>query len=177
MRVLVSYASRHGATEDVARTIGARLELHGLNVDVRNVTDVGSVKGYAAIVVGSAVYMNDWEQTARSFVLSHQQEFGERPVWLFSTGPVGEPLLPEGENPDAAKLAARTGAKGHVTFPGKLDRHDLSLIERLTVAVVHAKDGDYRDWEAIDGWADEIADDLLANAVTYEAAALASEER
>ncbi|MGE3074087.1 MAG: flavodoxin domain-containing protein [Dehalococcoidia bacterium] len=177
MRVLVCFASRHGATEDVARTIGARLELRGLNVDVRNVTDVGSLDGYAAVVIGSAVYMNDWEQTARALVLSQEQRLREQPVWLFSTGPVGEPLFPEEESKEALWLAEKIAAKGHVTFPGKLDHHDLSLIERLTVAIVHAKDGDYRDWEAIDGWADEIADDLVANTLAYEAAALASEDR
>ncbi len=172
MRVLVSFASRHGTTEDIAKTIAARLEIRGLNVEVQDVTAVKSIDGYAGVVVGSAVYMGKWEQSARSLLQREASMLRERPVWLFSTGPVGEPLFPEGESEEAAALAEKISAKGHVTFAGKLDRHELNLIERLTVAVVHAKDGDYRDWEAIDGWADEIADDLFANAIAYEAAAL-----
>ena len=174
MKVLIGFASRHGATEDIARTIAARLELRGLNVEVRNVTDVESVEGFAGVVIGSAVYMGNWEHTARELLLRDEQKLRKRPVWLFSTGPVGEPLFPEGESEEATALAERIAAKGHVTFAGKLDRQELSLIERLTVAIVHAKDGDYRDWEAIDEWADEIADELFANAIAYEAAALSS---
>ena len=79
------------------------------------------------------------------------------PVWLFSSGPVGNDDRPgQADPPKVVEIARLTHARGHQMFAGKLDRHDLSLGERLVVNVVHAPDGDFRDWNAIRTWADEI---------------------
>ena len=48
----------------------------------------------------------------------------------------------------------------HRVFFGALDREKLSFSERMIVKAVKAPDGDFRDWDAINGWADEIADEL-----------------
>ena len=42
-------------------------------------------------------------------------------------------------------------------FRGKLDRALLGRHERLAVRAAKAPDGDFREWDAIDAWADEIA--------------------
>lgn len=44
--------------------------------------------------------------------------------------------------------------------PGALYREWLGLRERLAVGLVHAADGDYRDWPAVRAWADRIAAEL-----------------
>jgi menaquinone-dependent protoporphyrinogen oxidase len=55
---------------------------------------------------------------------------------------------------------AATGAKGHRLFAGKVDRHRLGFGERALLRAVGAKDGDYREWDAIAGWALAIASAL-----------------
>ena len=57
MKVLVVYATRHGATQGIAERIAATLETEGLDVTLRPVAGVDSVEGYDAYVIGSAAYM------------------------------------------------------------------------------------------------------------------------
>lgn len=40
------------------------------------------------------------------------------------------------------------------------DNNKLSFTERMVLKAVRAHEGDYRDWEAIDAWAESIAQDL-----------------
>jgi menaquinone-dependent protoporphyrinogen oxidase len=45
-------------------------------------------------------------------------------------------------------------------FFGALDRSKLAFGERMMVKAVKAPEGDFRDWNAISTWADEIAREL-----------------
>ena len=45
-------------------------------------------------------------------------------------------------------------------FFGALDHEKLGFGERMMVKAVKAPQGDFRDWDAIAAWADEIASDL-----------------
>lgn len=158
MRVLVAAASRHGATHEIAAAIGRELRERGLVADVRDIDDVGDLGGFDACVLGSAVYVGQWLAPARHFVEANADAISALPTWLFSSGPLGEPLKPDEEHAvDVDELVASTGARGHRLFAGKLDRSKLGFGERAMVAAVRAAEGDFRDWEEIDAWAGEIA--------------------
>jgi menaquinone-dependent protoporphyrinogen oxidase len=47
-----------------------------------------------------------------------------------------------------------------------IDRSPLGFGERAVVRAVRAAEGDYRDWAAIDAWAQEIASSLAGDAQT-----------
>ena len=81
-------------------------------------------------------------------------------MWLFSSGPVGDLAVPAEEPVDGPELAEAIGAREHVVFPGALHREQLALREKVAVGLVHAADGDYRDWPALRAWADRIAAEL-----------------
>src|SRR3954447_17805409 len=66
MKILVAYASEHGATREIAEHIGRALGDAGLDVDVRDADDVNDVAPYDAAVIGSAVYMRPWRGRAQS---------------------------------------------------------------------------------------------------------------
>jgi menaquinone-dependent protoporphyrinogen oxidase len=159
MRVLVTAASRHGATHEIADAIGAGLERRGVDAEVRHAEDLTGLDGYEAFVIGSAVYVGRWLDTARELVEANAAALAARPVWLFSSGPLGPPdaLKPEGDPVDAADLVEAVRAEDHRVFAGRLDRKLLSFGEKAVVLAVRAPEGDFRDWEAIDGFAAEIA--------------------
>jgi menaquinone-dependent protoporphyrinogen oxidase len=162
MRVLVSAASKHGATTEMAATIGATLESAGFEVVVAVPAEVTDVSEFDAAVIGSGVYAGRWLAPARDLLRRHRDALALIPVWLFSSGPVGEPLAPAEDPVDAAAMVALIGARGHRVFAGQLDRARLGVAERAIVAVVHAHDGDFRPWPEIKAWGRTIARELGA---------------
>ena len=161
MRVLLAVASKHGSTARIAQAIAVQLRMEDLDVDERNVEEVTSVEGYDAVILGSAVYMGKLLDTARAFVEANREQLANIPVWLFSSGPIGAPdPKPLGQATDVEELVAKVHARGHRVFAGKLDKHELNLIERVATKVVGAPEGDFRDWGAIESWARGIARQL-----------------
>jgi menaquinone-dependent protoporphyrinogen oxidase len=156
MRVLVTAASRHGSTTEIAGRIAGALARHpGVEVVECPPQAVDSITDFDACVIGSAVYMGHWLDAARDLVRRHQG-WRDRPVWLFSSGPIGDPPRPDEQPVDVGEIVATTYA------PGALVRDRLTFTERAMVAALRAPYGDFRDWDAIDAWADGIAGELAA---------------
>jgi menaquinone-dependent protoporphyrinogen oxidase len=157
MNVLVTAASRHGATIEVAASIGAVLQSAGLGVHVMRPAGVDGLEGFDAAVIGSAVYVGRWLEPARDLIERERVALARIPVWLFSSGPVGDPPKPAEDPVDAALMAELVGARGHRLFPGYVDRRRLGFSERAIIAAVRAPEGDYRPWPEIEAWARGIA--------------------
>ena len=159
-RVLVAYGSRNGGTAGIAETIGQALRARGFDVTVhaaRTVRDVGS---FDAVVLGGALYMSRWHADAVRFARRHARALRDRPVWLFSSGPVDasaeEHDIPP--VPGAERAATLVAARQHVTFGGRLDEHTRGWIAGRMVA--SGRGGDFRNVEHIRRWADDIGTEL-----------------
>ena len=82
------------------------------------------------------------------------------PVWLFPSGPVGEPAKPA-ENPvDVSEILQSTKARDHRVFTGRLARKHLSFPDRAMASAIRAAEGDFRNWAEIRAWAAGIASAL-----------------
>lgn len=172
MTVLVVYASKHGATRQIAERIAATLTASGQSADVRATEDVGDLGAYDAFVIGAAAYYGHWLKSATEFARAHKSLLAERPVWLFSSGPLGTETIDEhGHNPsesavpkELSDLQEATRARGHHVFFGALDPDGLTLPERtlrrLPAGRALLPEGDFRNWEDIDAWACEVAGEL-----------------
>lgn len=158
MRVLVAVASKHGATAEIADRIGSVLTNRGHDVTVRSADQVGDVGGHEVIVFGSAVYAGRWMKPARELADRIAAADPRPAVFLFSSGPIGDPPMPEEDPVDAAEIIEALDARGHRVFAGKLDKAGLNFGERAIVAALRAPEGDFRDWDTIAAWAGEIAD-------------------
>jgi menaquinone-dependent protoporphyrinogen oxidase len=117
--------------------------------------------GFDAVLLGSAVYAGHWLDPACDWAAASAGALRQRPVWLFSSGPIGEPPFPPDEPYDVGPLTRLTGARGSVVFPGRLQKDLLRFGERAMVTAMRAPTGDFRDWAAVDAWADAIATELL----------------
>jgi len=162
MRVLVTYATRHASTAEIAEAIGHVLsaEADADIIEVLPVQDVDNVEDYDAVLLGSAIYDGRWLKPARQFVHANTKQLASRPVWLFSSGPIGEPPVPNTDVGEVNALAERIQARGHQLFAGQLRLAELQLAERTTMRQVHGVEGDYRDWNSIRAWASEVAESL-----------------
>lgn len=166
MNVLIAYATRLGSTRGIASRLGAALAADGLATTVVPVASVTDLRAYDAFVIGSAIYAGHWMTEAGRFIEDHQVALATHPVWLFSSGPVGEtatrhePVAPAG----IEALGRTVSARGHRVFAGALDHAAVDgagfgPVERF-IAKRFVPEGDYRDWPEIDAWAAEIAREL-----------------
>lgn len=168
MRVLVCYASVHGSTAEIARRIAGRIRARGIakRVDVTPVERARSAIEYDAVILGSALHDRRWLPDARAFVFDNARALASRPLWLFSVGMIS--ALP----PSLQRWATKEGAQAIAALPASLDpkstrlfsgviqKEHLSTAGRVFFGLFGGHYGDFRDWSAIDAWADQIADDL-----------------
>ncbi|SRR5579875_2070277 len=165
MKVLVAAASRHGSTAAIAEAIGEVLKSRGFDVTVATPENVAGLSEFDAVVLGSAVYMGHWLEPATGLARRLGRELAGRPVWLFSSGPVGDPSKKYTQQMDVdpvdlQAVQSATGARAHKRFSGKLDRHNLGGLQRVGLSLFRGLQGDFRDWTAIREWAGSIADQL-----------------
>ncbi len=152
MRLLVAYGSKMGGTKGLAEMLGADLAGLGYEVDVLAAKDVTDVRPYDAVVVGGALYyFVSWHKDARSLIKRHLAELRQRPVWLFSSGPLDDSALEKDIPPikSVGKLMDRIGGRGHITFGGRLEEENGSLSV-----------GDWRNPEQVHQWAVQIDNEL-----------------
>ncbi len=174
MKVLVVYATRHGATAGIAERIAATLRERDCEAEARSVDEVEDVEHYDAVVLGGAAYMYHWIKPARTFVRKHRSQLTDRPVWLFSSGPLGtekvddqgRDVLATSRPRDFDKLVSQLHPRGERVFFGAYDPDDPPVgfgervVRQLPAADQTLPTGDFRDWPAIDEWADQIAAEL-----------------
>ena len=67
-KVLVAYASKYGATAQIAERIALRLKKAGLNASVQPVNEVKELSGFDAVLLGSGVYAGSWIKAAADFL-------------------------------------------------------------------------------------------------------------
>jgi menaquinone-dependent protoporphyrinogen oxidase len=167
MNVLVTAASKQGATSEIAEAIAEVLSKRGLDTTVAEPERVEDVRGYDAFVIGSAVYMGHWLEPATDLVHRSGRAMADRPVWLFSSGPVGDPrrklVQQMGADPlELPELLAQTKAREHRMFAGKLVKEHVSPAQRLSLSIFRGFEGDFRQWAEIDQWASQIAEALVS---------------
>ena len=157
-RVLVAYATKLGATGEIAATIAQALRDGGHLAAAIPARDVTSLDGVDAVVLGSAVYAAYWQRDARKFIERFSDELKGRPLWLFSGGPLDRRLARADQpiTPHGAALTDGLGARAHRTFGGRLSA-DAAVSER--VRQTHRL-GDFRDWQKIVEYGYRIGRDL-----------------
>jgi menaquinone-dependent protoporphyrinogen oxidase len=173
MRILVVYASKYGSTKGIAERIANVLNESGQQAAAVPAGKAGLLEGYDAFVIGSAAYMFSWMKDAADFVRHNASLLRGKPVWLFSSGPIGT-VTTDAKGRDVrdttvpkeiAEFRSAIQPRDHHVFFGAFDHTKLNLTHRLVYGLPAMKnlltDGDFRDWDEIDAWAKEIAAALV----------------
>jgi flavorubredoxin len=67
--IAVTYASMFGSTGEIAEAIGQALCRKGAQADVQYLNNTSGLTGYDAVIVGSAIRSNKWQD-----VLPHEDD-------------------------------------------------------------------------------------------------------
>jgi menaquinone-dependent protoporphyrinogen oxidase len=173
MKVLVAYASRHGATAEIAKRMAESLLARGIDATVSDVNVIDDLAGYDAVILGSAAYLNRWLKDARRFADTNHRRLAGMRVWLFSSGPTGTggvdqdlDTLESARPKDMIQLDEQLGAEGTKVFFGAYDPTAdpigaaETFIDHFPRWKAEIPAGDFRDWDAIEAWVDAIASSL-----------------
>ncbi len=172
MKAVVVYASKYGSTRVIAEFIAEKLKQAGMQAEARSVGDVQNPGEYNAFVIGSAVYMTHWLKEATKFVTRNRALLASRPVWLFSSGPLGteikdaqgQDLRTVSEPKEIAEFRELIKPRDHRVFFGVLDSSKLGFGHRMLRKLPAGRnlfpEGDFRDWNDIEKWAISIAQAL-----------------
>jgi menaquinone-dependent protoporphyrinogen oxidase len=151
MRILVTWATRHGSTTGVADTIADEVRSMGHEADLVPLGEPVGLDRYDGIVVGAPLYNLRWFKPAPRFLKRNRAVLAGKPVAVFALGPRED--LPE------AWPRCRE----------QLDRA-LAKFDWLTPVAVEVFGGadppgkgsgrDIRDWAMIRAWADGLPEAL-----------------
>ena len=163
--ILIAYASKYGATREVAERIAQRLQKSGQQAEVKPVARITDLGTPEAVIVGSALYQGGWLPEATTFVRKHATALSPIPTWLFSVGPLATDVKDDEEQPiELAEFRDKIGESHHTVFHGALDHSKLDRKDRMTMKSAGAPQGDFRDWDAIAAWVDGIDKSLKSAA-------------
>jgi menaquinone-dependent protoporphyrinogen oxidase len=162
--ILIAYASKYGATREVAEKIAQRLQKSGKQAEAKSVTEITDLGKPEGVIVGSALYQGGWLPEATTFVRKNATALSRIPTWLFSVGPLATDVRDEEQPIELPEFRDKIGLKHHTVFHGKLDQSKLDRSDRITMKAAGAREGDFRDWDAIGSWADQIAKSLKSEA-------------
>ncbi len=170
-RILVTYHSYCGSTSEVAQSMGDIFCKQGANVDVRNIANVKTVSPYDGIVIGSAVKSSSWYPNAIKFVKDNLVQLKKIPVVYFLT------CLALYSDTDESKSTAKSyfnpvlksvpeiKPKAMQAFGGVLDYSKLNMAFKIIMKSKMKKqgipEGDFRDFNKIESWAQKTAWPLL----------------
>ncbi len=169
-KILVTYASRNGATAGVAEAIGKTLAENGMQVDVLPMQAVADLAPYRAVVAGSAIQGGQWLPEALQFVRTHQGELSRMPFASFLVCMTLAMKKGDYHEHVAAWLAPVRALVRPVSeglFAGVLDVRKVASVGdrmkfRLSVLMGVWSEGDHRDWNAIRAWSKSLAPRLGA---------------
>ena len=174
MPILVAYASKYGATQGIAVRIAQKLRAAGQEVEVRPAKAAGDLASYEAFVIGGAAYYGHWMKEVTELVRANQTLLVDRPVWLFSSGPLGtkatdaqgRDVRVAAEPKEMAELREAIKPRGYRVFFGAFQRGRLRLVDRLVAMMPAGREllpeGDFRDWKDVETWAERVAEDLAS---------------
>ena len=167
--VLIAYATRYGATAEVARFIAQVLTDDGFPTEFVNVKDAGSVKGCRAVILGTAIRMEKPLPELLSFARSNREALQSRPLFVFSLGAWMRTDTEEHKLKTRQFLRPLLDVVGEpadlALFGGKITYDDLSFFWRMIARRDDSglmAEGDWRQWEHILAWSRSIAGRLKA---------------
>lgn len=171
-RALIAYETLTGTTREIAEEIGRTMADEGVGVSISSVDDVVSPDDYDVVVLGAPIREARWVPGAAAFLREHRAALSGRFLAVFAVGATFRPDTddPEAESTVRAALDSVLRSEGLVfvdevrMFAGRVDPSLLTGSAHLMFRLSRIPEGDWRDWDAVRGWARHLAGIALCRA-------------
>lgn len=170
-KVLITYATRTGYTAGVTEAIGKTLAEHNIFAHVVPMEKVKDLSIYKVIIMGSAIQNRQWLPEAKKFIEKNIPVIKQKPVAIFSVcmtmamsnaekykSGVLSWVEPIRSMTDPFSEGLFAGALDIKKIPNRSDRFKF----RVSVLFGVWKEGDYRDWNKIISWSEELVPTILS---------------
>ncbi len=167
-KILIAYASKCGSTGEISSVITESLCTGGLSAELKRASSVKSVEGYQGVVLGTAIYMGSPLKEALNFIEKFGGQLTGTPFAMFDVCLTMKDATSENQRIALDYLKSITDVISPIkigAFSGRIDLNSLPPLYRLFAQSDNEgilAEGDYRDWQAIRKWADELGV-VLAN--------------
>jgi menaquinone-dependent protoporphyrinogen oxidase len=161
-KILVTYASRTGATAQIAEAIHKTLVKNGEEAELLPMENVNDISAYHAVIIGSPIRKSQWLPEAMQFIQTHKAELARKRVATFTVcitiAMSNTERYQQAVREWIAPVRAQVLPISEGLFAGRLDFSKLpwtldTLLLRITVALGVFPKGDHRDWNAVHTWA------------------------
>lgn len=161
-KILVAYASKCGATAEIADEITKMLCAGGLSAELKRADNITSLQGYEGVVLGTAIYMGNPLKEAIQFVEKFDTQMAYIPFAVFDVCLTMKEKTSENEKTALGYLRSITDFAAPIktgAFSGRINFTTLPPLYRMFAQADQAgilAEGDFRDWKAINAWAEEL---------------------
>ncbi len=159
-KILIAYASKAGSTAEIATRMGQTLVKNNIAVDVLPVNKVSDLSAYSAVIVGSAIRMSKPLPEVLTFIEKNQAVLQKIPFHVFiACMTLNEDTEANRKTVSAYLDPVRALVKPTTEglFAGVMDLGKLPLLEQLMMRMMKAPQGDFRNWDLINGWAGNLS--------------------
>jgi menaquinone-dependent protoporphyrinogen IX oxidase len=166
-RILVTYSTQTGSTKGVSEAIAKTLSEIGEKVDTIAMKDVKDLKIYKSVIAGSAIQDRKWLPDAIDFIKVNKDELNKRPFAAFLV--CMTLAMAKGEQYKDAVSSWLQPIRNEVSpvseglFKGILEIKKIPSFSdrlkfRISILTGVWKEGDHRDWNAIQEWTRKTKD-------------------
>jgi menaquinone-dependent protoporphyrinogen oxidase len=173
LKALIVYGSNTGSTEEIAETIASKLSDRGIKVDLVDLKKEkhSRPEDYDLVIVGSGIKMGKWTTEALNYLKNNEESLSLRPHAIFvSSGFTSDPSRREQCRVDYIDAVLErypklkpvsTGLFGGVynwkRYNFVIKRLVISLLKSMGQTEIDtSKPLDFRDWDMINAWAEEL---------------------
>lgn len=165
-KILIVYDSGFGSTKEISEYIGKNLCNKGIQVDIKWIENLENFHGYDGYIFGSPIQYDKWKESMITFLDKHQENFINKPIAYFFTcltlsrdNEESKQQAIEYEN-RLSKMFNTITPLSIGSFAGVLDYTKISFPQKAFAKVIFfalkVKEGDFRNWNQIKKWTDEI---------------------
>ena len=161
-KILVAYATKCGSTAEISTAITESLCAGGLSAELKRASSVKSIEGYQGVVLGTAIYMGSPLKEATDFIEKFVSQMADTPFAIFDVCLTMKEATPENEKIALDYLKSISDVISPIksgAFSGRIDLATLPPLYRMFAQADNEgtlAEGDYRDWNVISTWAEEL---------------------